>query len=92
MTRDLAVATVFVSIYAEEPARTATLEGLKTVAPTFRGRVGQALRLRIAPMIVFRLDQSIAHAARIESLLSSVRPPIDPPVHDATADGDDADR
>lgn len=92
MTRDLSVATVFVSVYADEPARTETLEGLQAVAPTLRGRVGQALRLRIAPMIVFRLDESIAHAARIESLLNSVRPPVDPPGPEPTADGDDADR
>lgn len=92
MTRDLAVATVFVSIYAEEPARTATLEGLQTIAPTLRGRVGKALRLRIAPMIVFRLDESIAHAARIESLLNSVRQPADASEPRAVTDGDDGDR
>ncbi len=75
MTRDLAVATVYVSIFAGEPARSETLAGLQAVAPTLRGRVGQALRLRLAPTIVFRLDESVAHAARIESLLSSVRAP-----------------
>jgi ribosome-binding factor A len=74
MSRDLGSAQVFVSIFADEPARTQTLEGLQTVAPTLRGRIGQALRLRIAPHINFRLDESIARAARIETLLNSVKP------------------
>lgn len=73
MTRDLAAATVFVSIYGEEPARTQTLEGLQTIAPTLRSRVGRALRLRLAPAITFRIDESVARAARIETLLSKIK-------------------
>lgn len=80
MSRDLAQANVFVSVYADEAARAATLEGLNAVAPHMRGRVGQALRLRLAPGITFRLDESVARAARIETLLNSVRPPaVDAP-------------
>ena len=74
MSRDLAVATVFVSIFADEPARSATLEGLQAVAGSLRSRIGRALRLRLAPQLIFRLDESIARAARIESLLNSVKP------------------
>jgi ribosome-binding factor A len=74
MSRDLGSAQVFVSIFAEEPARTQTLEGLQATAPSLRGRIGQALRLRIAPHINFRLDESIARAARIETLLNSIKP------------------
>ena len=73
MSRDLAAAQVFVSIYADEPARSETLEGLQAVAPTFRSRVGRALHLRLAPHITFRLDESIARAARIESLLNTIK-------------------
>ncbi len=73
MSRDLGSALVFVSIYADEPARSQTLEGLQTIAPTMRGRVGQALRLRVAPHITFRLDESIARAARIETLLNKIK-------------------
>lgn len=73
MSRDLVEANVFVSIFADEPERTATLEGLQTVAPTWRSRIGRALRLRLAPRLTFKLDESIARAARIESLLNSVK-------------------
>jgi ribosome-binding factor A len=88
MTRDLSSAQVFVSIYADEPARTQTLEGLQAVAPKLRGRVGQALRLRIAPYITFRLDESVARAARIETLLNSVKP-VDAPSDDTRDDAGD---
>jgi ribosome-binding factor A len=90
MSRDLSSALVFVSVYADEAARAATIEGLNAVAPTFRSRIGRALRLRLAPGITFRLDESVARAARIESLLNSVRP-ADEPAPDAPP-SDDAGR
>jgi ribosome-binding factor A len=73
VTRDLRHARVFVSVLGSESQRAATFEGLANVAPHLRGRVGRALRLRAAPEIEFRNDESIAHAARIEQLLAQVR-------------------
>ena len=84
MTRDLAEAVVYVSIYAEEPARSTTLEGLQSVGTMMRSRIGRALRLRLAPRLTFKLDESIARAARIETLLNSVRP-VDMPAGDMPA-------
>jgi len=73
VTRDLRHAKVFVSVLGSDSQRAATFEGLANVAPHLRGRVGRALRLRAAPEIEFRNDESIAHAARIEQLLAQVR-------------------
>ena len=73
ITRDLRHARVFVSVLGSESQRAATFEGLAGVAPHLRGRVGRALRLRAAPEIEFRNDESIAHAAHIEQLLAQVR-------------------
>ncbi|MGZ8379567.1 MAG: 30S ribosome-binding factor RbfA [Gemmatirosa sp.] len=73
ITRDLRHAKIFVSIMGSEAERAETLEGLAAVAAHLRGRVGRALRLRVAPEIAFRSDPSVAHAARIESLLEEVR-------------------
>jgi ribosome-binding factor A len=73
VTRDLRHAKVFVSVLGSESQRAATFEGLAGVAPHLRGRVGRALRLRAAPEIEFRNDESIAHAAHIEQLLAQVR-------------------
>ena len=73
VTRDLRHARIFVSIMGDEAERTETLEGLSAVASHLRGRIGRALRLRVAPEIAFKTDPSVAHAARIETLLEEVR-------------------
>jgi ribosome-binding factor A len=86
MSRDLANALVFVSILSPEPERSRTLEGLQAAAAGMRARVGRALRLRLAPSITFRLDESVARAARIESLLNSVRPPAEAPPGEPAGD------
>jgi ribosome-binding factor A len=77
VTRDLRHARVFVSVLGTDAERAATFEGLKSVAHHLRGSIGRALRLRAAPEIEFRLDESIAQAARIEALLAQVRAEAD---------------
>src|SRR5688572_24729758 len=79
ITRDLRHAKVFVSVLGSDVERAATYEGLASVASHLRSRVGRALRLRVAPELVFKEDQSVAHAARIESLLAGLRDEPAPP-------------
>ena len=78
ITRDLRHARVFVSVLGSDSQRAATFEGLDNVATHLRGRVGRALRLRVAPEIAFRNDESVAHAAHIEQLLAQVRKDLPP--------------
>ena len=78
ITRDLRHAKVFVSVLGSDSQRAATFEGLDNVAIHLRGRVGRALRLRVAPEIEFRNDESVAHAAHIEQLLAQVRKDLPP--------------
>ena len=73
VSRDLRHAKVFVSVLGSDSQRAATFDGLGGVAAHLRGRVGRALRLRVAPEIEFRNDESVAHAAKIERLLAQVR-------------------
>ena len=73
VSRDLRHAKVFVSVLGSDVQRSATFEGLDAVAGHLRGKVGRALRLRVAPELEFRNDDSIAHAAHIEQLLAQVR-------------------
>jgi ribosome-binding factor A len=95
MTRDLRHANVFVSVMGSDTERAETFEGLKSVAHHLRSHVGRALRLQFAPEIVFKLDQSVQRAARIETLLASIKDGR--PIADADADqnpaakSDDAD-
>jgi ribosome-binding factor A len=73
MTRDLRHASVYVSVMGTDEQRTSTLEGLASTAAHLRSRVGRALRLQFAPEIVFKLDESVARAARIEHLLAGIK-------------------
>jgi ribosome-binding factor A len=75
VSRDLRHAKVFVSILGSEAERQATIEGLGSAAGHLRSRIGRALRLRVAPEISFRYDESIARAAKIEALLAELREP-----------------
>ncbi len=92
VTRDLRHAKVFVSVLGSESQRAATFEGLAGVAPHLRGRVGRALRLRAAPEIEFRNDESIAHAAHIEQLLAQVRRDLPDQAADTPAPAKDEGR
>ena len=87
-TRDLRHATIFVSVLGGGDDHTGTLEALRGVAPHLRSRVGKALRLQFAPELTFKIDESVARAARIETLLASLH---EPPATDASAEspGDD---
>ncbi len=73
VTRDLRHARIFVSIMGTDEEKTATLEGLRSLAAHLRRRVGRSLRLRIAPELDVVLDPSVARAARIETLLAQLK-------------------
>lgn len=73
VTRDLRHANVFVSVMGDDEAIKATFEGLASVATHLRSMLGKSLRLRNAPEIHFKVDESIARASRIEQLLAQVR-------------------
>ena len=80
VTRDLRHATVFVSVMGDDDKVKATFEGLASVALHLRAMLGKSLRLRNAPEIHFKADESIARAARIEDLLAQIKegtPPAD---------------
>jgi ribosome-binding factor A len=78
VTRDLRHARVHVSIMGSEAEKKETMEGLQSVASYLRAKLGRTLRLRVTPELDFRYDASIAHAARIDSLLEQIRTEDDP--------------
>ena len=71
--RDLRHAKIFVSILGSDTERAATLDALESMKGHVRTRLAKSLALRVAPELSFKLDESVAHAARIESLLAQVR-------------------
>jgi ribosome-binding factor A len=72
VTRDLRHAKVHVSILGAPEDREATLEGLESLGGHLRSHLGKTLRLRVAPEVTFKLDESIARAARIHQLLHGI--------------------
>jgi ribosome-binding factor A len=83
VTRDLRHARVHVSILGTDAEKKETMEGLASVAGHLRAKLGRTLRLRVTPELDFKYDASIAHAARIDSLLEQIR------ANEAAPGGDD---
>ena len=68
MSPDLRAATAFVAPFGGgDPA--ALVAALNRAAPFLRGRIAQAVKLRLAPTLSFSPDRSFEAAGRIEALL-----------------------
>ena len=73
VTPDLKHARIFISMMGTETDKASSLEALASMTGHLRTRVSKIMRLRVAPTLSFRVDESVARAARIESLLAEVR-------------------
>lgn len=67
---DLQHAKIFVSIYGTPEAKAETMSGLKAATGFVRSELGQRIRLRRTPEIVFQEDNSLERGDRILSLLN----------------------
>lgn len=72
VTGDGRHAKVFISVYGQESVQQQTLEALIEQTSRIRGEIGRRLRLRYAPEIVFRLDDSLARGARVTELIAKI--------------------
>lgn len=73
-TADLDRARVRVRILGSDEEKRLALEGLEHAAPFLRTSLSQVLSIRRVPELHFEEDLSLERAARIEELLSEVRP------------------
>jgi ribosome-binding factor A len=69
---DLQHAKIFVSIYGSDEARTETMAGLKSATGYVRSELGQRIRLRRTPEVVFLEDRSLERGDRLLSLLNQI--------------------
>ena len=67
-TKDLDVATVYVTTLLADDAKVAT-KALNEMAKEFRRELSRTLKLRRVPELRFRYDDSVDEGERIESLL-----------------------
>lgn len=71
-TNDLRYAKVRVSVMGDEKTQKAALDGLKSAAGFVRREVGIRMKIRYSPEIIFELDHSIEHGAKINRILNEV--------------------
>lgn len=72
LSGDLQHAKVFVSIYGTEEAKMETMTGLKAATGFVRSTLGQRLRLRHTPLVVFIEDKGIEEGSKVLSLLNQI--------------------
>ena len=69
---DLQQAKVFISVLGDAEKRSDTLKGLEKAKGFIRSELGQRIRLRKTPELLFEFDESIDYGNRIESLLHQI--------------------
>ncbi len=72
LSDDLQYGKVYVSVFGDEETKRASLAALERAKGYIRGEVGRRLRLRVAPELAWRLDESEEYSAHIESVLRSL--------------------
>lgn len=68
---DLKQAKVFYTLFGADRDATEVQTGLDGAARYLRGLAGRALKLRVAPALVFRADEQLAAGVRLNSLIES---------------------
>jgi ribosome-binding factor A len=69
---DLQHAKIFVSIYGTDEAKAETMEGLKSATGFVRSALGQRVRLRRTPEVIFVEDKTIERGNKVLSLLNQL--------------------
>ncbi len=70
VTRDLRYAKIFVSILGDESDKKNAIQGLKSASGFIRREIGQRLKLRYTPEILFELDNSIERGVYLNKLIN----------------------
>jgi ribosome-binding factor A len=72
VTADLKRAVVAVMVHGDEDAKAHGMAALAHAAGAVRRRIGERLRLKTVPEVVFELDRELERVARIERLLAQL--------------------
>jgi ribosome-binding factor A len=70
VTRDLRYAKIFISVLGDESDKKNAIEGLKSAAGYIRREIGQRLKLRYTPEMLFELDNSIERGVYLNKLIN----------------------
>lgn len=72
LTNDLKSAHVYISVMGDEEQKKKSLEGLQKASGFIRGQVGDAIKIRYTPEIIFKLDNSYEERLRVEGLFRQI--------------------
>jgi len=72
LSPDLRHAKVFVSVYGSAEERAGSLRALQRATGFVRSQLGERLRLKFTPEIVFVYDPAVERAARVFELLADL--------------------
>lgn len=75
LSKDLHYATMFISVLGDEDAQREAIEALESALGYIRREIAQRIRLRQAPEISVRYDNTSERAARVSALIDSIPPP-----------------
>ena len=72
LSRDLRHAKVFISVMGSDEDRSKSMEGLERASGFIRSRLGNKIRIRHIPELLFRHDDSYEYAARIDVVMKQI--------------------
>jgi len=73
VTADLREAKIFFSVLGKEDEHQKTKEALDSALGFIRRLIGERIRLRFVPQILFREDRSSEYGSRIEEVLNEIK-------------------
>lgn len=72
VTNDLRYAKIYVSVLGNDDDRKNVMEGLKNASGFIRKEVGQRIKLRYTPEMIFEVDDSIEYGIKISNILKDI--------------------
>jgi ribosome-binding factor A len=72
MSPDLGHARIFISLMGSESEKSESLETLNHAAGWIRHELGQRIRMKFLPEIVFQMDTSQEYGAHIDQLIDEI--------------------
>lgn len=72
VTRDLRYVNIYVSILGSEKEKEETMEGLTKASGFIRREIGQKIKARYTPEVIFKLDDSIERGIYMYNVITKV--------------------
>ena len=69
---DLKTCKAYISVFGDDEARNATLQGLRSAEGFIKNRLAKTINLRNTPEITFVMDQSIEYGVNMSKLIDEV--------------------